>query len=105
MQWRDDMTEPMGNNLRICCPVCGGTLCSQLPNRESVVEERIYEIEDVRIIASEVIVECTFDHFTDEDEGFALENPHPLVITFRLVFDTAGGCTQFDYQGIRPGYS
>ena len=76
----------------------------QIPDKEAVVEERLYQLDTACIIASEVVVACEFEHILDEDhENYTLDNPHPLISMYRIVFDDTGLCTAFDLLGIRPG--
>jgi hypothetical protein len=88
----------------ILCPVCGKKLSNQLPCMESVVEKQIYEMEDIRIVNSEVLLECGFEHYRDEeDEDFPLEVPHLLVAVIKAAFDRSGICCQFEYLEVRLG--
>jgi hypothetical protein len=92
------------NPVSILCPVCGKKLSKHLPNMVSVVEEQIHDIENIRFVNSEVVVECDFDHCRDEeDEDFPLEVPHPLVAVIKLAFDNTGMCSQFNYLEVRLG--
>ena len=88
------------------CPVCGKELCNQLPCRESILGDSLILTEYVRIVNSEITVECRFYHERDEaDEDTFLEEPHKLVAVIRLVFDNTGVCTVFDIVDIRAGDS
>ena len=100
-----------GNVVQDCetvkvCPVCGKELCNQLPCRESVLGDSLILTEYVRIVNSEVTVECRFYHERDEaDEDTFIEEPHKLVAVIRMVFDSTGVCTVFDIVDIRVGDS
>jgi hypothetical protein len=84
------------------CPVCGKELCSQLPCRESILGDSLVLTKYVRIVNSEVTVECRFYHEHDEaDEDTFLEEPHKLVAVIKMVFDNTGVCTVFDIVDIR----
>lgn len=96
--------EPTNQNEPVSfpCPVCGKNLSNQLPCTKSVVEEQIYDMENVRIVNSEVVLECEFEHCRDEGDGnFPLEVPHPLVAVIKAAFDRSGTCCQFDYLEVR----
>ena len=100
-----------GNVVQDCetvkvCPVCGKELCNQLPCRESILGDSLILTEYVRIVNSEITVECRFYHERDEaDEDTFLEEPHKLVAVIRMVFDNTGVCTVFDIVDIRVGDS
>ena len=100
-----------GNVVQDCetvkvCPVCGKELCNQLPCREGVLGDSLILTEYVRIVNSEITVECRFYHERDEaDEDTFLEEPHKLVAVIKMVFDNTGVCTVFDIVDIRVGDS
>jgi hypothetical protein len=84
------------------CPVCGKESCNQLPCRESVLGDSLILTKYVRIVNSEITVECRFYHEHDEaDEDTFLEEPHKLVAIIKMVFDNTGVCTVFDIVDIR----
>jgi hypothetical protein len=87
-------------NVKVC-PVCGKELCNQLPCRESVLGDSLVLTKYIRIVNSEITVECTFYHDHDEaDEDTFLEEPHQLVAVIQMVFDSSGVCTVFDIVDI-----
>jgi hypothetical protein len=91
-----------GCKVSIMCPVCGGRLSDQLPDKEGVLTELFRTAENTRIVNADVIIERDFDHVRDEeDENFPLDTPHPLVAVCRLVFDGAGVCTAFDIEEVQ----
>ena len=89
---------------KVVCPVCGKILQSQLPSKTSIFEENIPFDESIRIIDSELILECIFDHCTDEeDDDLWLENPHAVKAVIKAVINGEGECTQFEITEIHPG--
>jgi hypothetical protein len=91
-----------GHKVSIVCPVCGGRLSDQLPDKEGVLTELFRTAENTRIVNADVIIERDFDHIRDEeDENFPLDTPHSLVAVCRLVFDGTGVCTAFDIEEVQ----
>ena len=89
---------------KVICPVCGKILQSQLPSKTSIFEENIPFGERIRIVDSELTLECIFDHCTDEeDDDLWLENPHAVKAVVRAVLNEEGECTQFEVTEIYPG--
>jgi len=82
------------------CPVCEKPLhTSNLVDMKSIVEDNLYYVGGVKIV-SDTILHCDFEHRYDE-EGFTLENPHPLVATVKAAFDITGDCIHFTIVDIR----
>jgi C4-type Zn-finger protein len=89
---------------KVVCPVCGRVLKSQLPSKTSIFEENIPFEGRIRIVDSELTLECIFDHCTDEeDDDLWLENPHAVKAVVRAVLNGEGECTQFEITEIHPG--
>jgi hypothetical protein len=89
---------------KVVCPVCGKVLKSQLPSKTSIFEDNIPFDERIRIVDSELTLECIFDHCTDEeDDDLWLENPHAVKAVIKAVINREGECTQFEVTEIRPG--
>jgi hypothetical protein len=98
----DTSVDGGGCKVSIMCPVCGGRLSDQLPDKESVLTELFRTAEHTRIVNADVIIERDFDHVRDEeDENFPLDTPHPLVAVCRLAFDKRGVCTAFDIEEVQ----
>ena len=98
-----DVEAPQHKKTVITCPVCGKPLGDDnLPDVVGVIEERLCSAEDVRIVNSEVILECDFHHYRDEEEGVAMEDQHSLVSVIKTMFDSSGKCIAFDIVAVRP---
>ncbi|MBU7009086.1 MAG: hypothetical protein HXS46_00230 [Theionarchaea archaeon] len=83
------------------CPVCGTPIHHMnLPDLQSVVEERIYFASEMLIANSSVEFHCDFEHYCDE-EGLPMENPHTVYGVIKTVFDSAGRCVKFDVVEVR----
>jgi hypothetical protein len=94
----------MHSDGKVVCPVCGKVLKSQLPSKTSIFEDNIPFDESIRIVDSELTLECIFDHCTDEeDDDLWLENPHAVKAVVRALLNGEGECTQFEVTEIRPG--
>jgi hypothetical protein len=92
------------SGISVACPVCGKILQSQLPSKTSIFEENIPFDERIRIVDSELTLECIFDHCTDEeDDDLWLENPHAVKAVIKAVINGEGECTQFEVTEIHPG--
>ena len=101
----DTMIDKMENKQSVICPVCGGLLKEQLPCMEGVLGDLFWDTKRIRIVTSEMVIECDFDHERDEEnENFPLEVPHPLVADIKMSFDK-GKCTTFDILEVRLGLS
>ncbi|KYK32937.1 MAG: hypothetical protein AYK19_14705 [Theionarchaea archaeon DG-70-1] len=101
----DTMIDKMENKQSVICPVCGGLLKEQLPCMEGVLGDLFWDTKRIRIVTSETVVECDFDHERDEEnDNFPLEVPHPLVADIKMSFDE-GECTAFDILEVRLGLS
>ncbi|MBU7025439.1 MAG: hypothetical protein HXS48_00745 [Theionarchaea archaeon] len=99
------MVDKMENKQSVTCPVCGGLLREQLPCMEGVFGDLFWDTKRIRIVTSETVIECDFDHQRDEeDENFPLDVPHPLVAEIKMSFDK-GECTAFDILEVRLGLS
>ena len=99
------MIDKMENKQSITCPVCGGLLREHLPSMEGVLGNLFWDTKRIRIVTSEMVIECDFDHERDEeDENFPLEVPHPLEAEIKMSFDK-GECTTFDILEVRLGLS
>jgi len=99
------MIDKMENKQSVTCPVCGGLLREQLPCMEGVLGDLFWDTKRIRIVTSEMVIECDFDHERDEeDENFPLEVPHPLEADIKMSFDK-GECTAFDILEVRLGLS
>ena len=89
---------------KVICPVCGKALKNQLPSKTSIFEDKLSFGEDIRIVDSELTLECIFDHCTDEeDDDLWLENPHPVKVVIKAVLNGEGECTHFEITEIHPG--
>jgi C4-type Zn-finger protein len=89
---------------KVVCPVCGKVLKDQLPSKTSIFEENIPFEGRIRIVDSELTLECIFDHCTDEeDDDLWLENPHAVKAVIKAVLNGEGECTQFEITEIHPG--
>jgi len=84
------------------CPVCGRKLGDHVPDMESVLAELSYDGKDIRIVTPEVVMEADFDHALDE-EGFTLDEPHPLVAVIKIRFDSSGKGTSYQVLKILEG--
>ncbi|MBU7028898.1 MAG: hypothetical protein HXS48_18325 [Theionarchaea archaeon] len=84
------------------CPVCGRKLGDHVPDMESLLAELSYDGKDIRIVTPEVVVEADFDHALDE-EGFSLDEPHPLVAVIKIRFDSSGKGTSYEVLQIIKG--
>ncbi|KYK36653.1 MAG: hypothetical protein AYK19_08275 [Theionarchaea archaeon DG-70-1] len=101
----DTMIDKMENEQSVTCPVCGGLLREHLPCMEGVLGDLFWDTERIRIVTSETVIECDFDHERDEEnENFPLDVPHPLVAEIKMSFDK-GECTAFDILEVRLGLS
>ncbi|MBU7028496.1 MAG: hypothetical protein HXS48_16300 [Theionarchaea archaeon] len=99
------MIDKMENEQSVTCPVCGGLLREHLPCMEGVLGDLFWDTERIRIVTSETVIECDFDHERDEEnENFPLDVPHPLVAEIKMSFDK-GECTAFDILEVRLGLS
>jgi len=99
------MIDKMENERSVTCPVCGGMLREQLPCMEGVLGDLFWDTKRIRIVTSETVIECDFDHQRDEEnENFPLDVPHPLVAEIKMLFDN-GECTTFDILEVHPGLS
>jgi len=84
------------------CPVCGKELGDHVPDMESVLAELSYNDKDIRIMTEEVVIEVDFDHVLDE-EGFSLDEPHPLVAVIKIRFDRTGKGISYEVLQIFEG--
>jgi len=101
----DTMIDKMENEQSVTCPVCGGLLREHLPCMEGVLGDLFWDTKRIRIVTSETVIECDFDHERDEEnENFPLDVPHPLVAEIKMSFDK-GECTAFDILEVRLGLS
>lgn len=83
------------------CPVCGKPIhYMNLPDVQSVVEERIYFASKMLIANSHVEFHCDFEHYCDE-EGLPMENPHTVYGVIKTVFDSTGRCVKFEVVEVR----
>jgi hypothetical protein len=87
----------------LICPVCGKVLKSQLPSKTSIFEENIPFEGRIRIVDSELTLECIFDHCRDEeDDDLWLENPHAVKAVIKAVINGEGECTYFEVTELCP---
>ena len=99
----DEHETGMLSDGKIICPVCGKILKNQLPSKTSIFEDKLSFGEDIRIVDSELTLECIFDHCTDEeDDDLWLENPHPVKVVIKVVLNGEGECTHFEITEICP---
>lgn len=86
----------------IICPVCGKSLNKNVPTKNEIIEDELYDGE-IRIINSHVTIKYQFDHYYDEEENMTMEEPHRLTVFIGAEFDSTGECTAFDILEIYPG--
>jgi hypothetical protein len=53
----DACVDGRGHKVSIMCPVCGGRLSDQLPDKEGVLTELFRAAENTRIVNADVIIE------------------------------------------------
>ncbi len=87
----------------VVCPVCGKRLgIHNMPTMKAVIEESLYLAEDTCIVGSKVVLEYTFGHYYDEEEGISMEDSHSLIAVIEAEFDKGGNCTTFRILKVRP---
>ncbi len=84
------------------CPVCGARLHeTNMPDKESIVEDNLYREGGVLMLSSHVLLRCDFEH-QFEKEDVTVDEPHGLVALVEAVFDESGECIQFNISKIHP---
>ena len=97
-----DQDGKFGEKKPFFCPVCGKPMSEEyLPDKRGYIDERLYHVGEVSIIAKTVL-ECDFIHFWDEELNGTIDEPHDLTATVNVTFDKSGKCTAFDIVGVRP---
>ena len=83
------------------CPVCRTLLPEDdLVDVKSVIEDNLYYVGGIRIVNSQIELQCNFQHRYSE-EGFTIDEPHNLVAVVTAAFDESGCCILFEIVDIR----